>query len=42
MKHLHLFFLFGALLCASCIKEEWGVIPNHQENSEQAKEWNKK
>ena len=41
MKHLHLFFLFGALLCASCIKEEWGVIPNHQENSEQAKEWNK-
>lgn len=41
MKHLHLFFLFGALLFASCIKEEWGVIPDHQENSAQVKEWNK-
>ena len=41
MKHLHLFFLFGALLCASCIQEEWGVIPNHQGSAEEIKEWDK-
>lgn len=41
MKHLHLLFLAGALLTASCIKEDWGVIPNQQSNNEQTKGWNK-
>lgn len=40
MRIQYIAIAFGCLLLSSCLKEEWGVIPNNQ-SIEEKKEWDK-
>lgn len=40
-KYISIAFCLGCMLLSSCIKEDWGVIPQNESMAENGNEWNK-